>query len=74
MAVARRPLLWGAALTSAARHVPPGWWRSHGAWRHVGPWLLFRMETAYGAETATPTAADVVTWLRWTRAWARVRR
>lgn len=68
--VARRPQLWPAAVGAAARHRPHRWWRRPGA---AAPWLRFRLETAYGAERARPTRDDLVTWLRWCRAWPRAR-
>ncbi|HYI61826.1 MAG TPA: hypothetical protein VEW93_08490 [Acidimicrobiales bacterium] len=70
-AVARRPWLWAAAAGAVARHAPRRWWRGP---RAAAPWLRFRLETAYGAERARPAAGDLVTWLRWCRAWPRARR
>lgn len=72
-ALARHPLLWPAGAATAVRHLPDGWWRSAAARRRAVPWLRFRLETAYGAERATPTGDDLVTWLRWARAWPRAR-
>ena len=66
-AVARRPRLWPTAVVAGARLVPR-------RGRSAGPWVRFRLETAYGPGRAVPTAADVVTWLRWARAWPRARR
>ncbi len=66
-AVARRPSLWATAVVAGARHVPR-------RGRSAGPWLRFRLETAYGRERTVPTADDLVTWLRWARAWPRARR
>lgn len=73
MAVARRPSLWPVGITEAVRHLPDGWWRGPDAARSAVPWLRFRLETAYGSERSTPTAEDLVTWLRWVRAWPRPR-
>lgn len=65
--LARRPVLWPTAVAAGARHLPrPG--------RSAGPWLRFRMETAYGRERSLPTGDDLVTWLAWARAWPRSRR
>lgn len=69
-ALVRRPGLWGAAAAAGARHVP----RHPTRPRDAEAWLRFRMETAYGRERSVPTGSDVVTWLRWVRAWPRVRR
>lgn len=72
-AVARRPVLWPTAVVAAARHAPRRWWR-HPRQAAAGPWVRFRMETNYGAEATGPEADDLVTWLRWCRAWPRARR
>lgn len=69
-ALVRRPGLWAAATTAGVRHLPRR--RLHP--RDAEAWLRFRMETAYGRERDMPTGHDVVTWLRWVRAWPRVRR
>ncbi|HEX7132707.1 MAG TPA: hypothetical protein VF228_09030 [Iamia sp.] len=69
-ALVRRPGLWGAAAAAGARHLPRRLTRP----RSAAPWLRFRMETAYGRERRVPTGPDVVTWLRWVRAWPRARR
>lgn len=73
IALAREPRLWPTAAVAAGRHLPDGWWRGPTALRAAEPWLRFRLETAYGLERATPTPADLITWLRWARAWPRVR-
>lgn len=70
VALARRPRLWGAAAAAGLRHLP----RHPTRPRDAEAWLRFRMETAYGRERAVPTGHDLVTWLRWVRAWPRVRR
>ncbi|HMJ74941.1 MAG TPA: hypothetical protein VK507_03160 [Iamia sp.] len=69
-ALVRRPSLWGAAAAAGVRHLPRRITRP----RSAEPWLRFRMETAYGRERSVPTGGDVVTWLRWVRAWPRARR
>ncbi len=69
-ALVRRPRLWGAAAAAGVRHVP----RRPTRPRDAEAWLRFRLETAYGRERSVPTGSDVVTWLRWVRAWPRVRR
>jgi len=72
-AVAGRPVLWPTLVRAAAAFRPRRWW-NRDAVRRATPWVRFRMETAYGTDRAVPTAADVVTWLRWLRAWPRSRR
>lgn len=67
VAVARRPVLWATAAAAGARHLPR-------RGRSAAPWLRFRMETAYGRERTVPTSGDLVTWLRWARAWPRAKR
>jgi hypothetical protein len=69
-ALVRRPALWGTAAAAGLRHLP----RRPTRPRSAEPWIRFRMETAYGRERSTPTAHDLVTWLRWARAWPKVRR
>lgn len=69
-ALVRQPGLWVAAAAAGVRHLP----RRPTRPRTAEPWLRFRMETAYGRERSTPTGHDLVTWLRWARAWPRVRR
>lgn len=69
-ALVRRPGLWAAAATAGVRHLP----RRLAHPRDAEAWLRFRMETAYGRERSVPTGHDLVTWLRWVRAWPRARR
>lgn len=71
--VARRPSLWVTAVATAGRHLPRRWWRGPGAVAAARPWMGFRLETAYGSRRGRPTAGDLLTWLRWCRAWPRVR-
>lgn len=68
-ALLRRPWLWPAAVVAGVRHLPRRWRRPGSA----GPWLRFRLETAYGDERSTPTGDDLVTWLSWTRTRRRPR-
>jgi len=73
-AVRRHPSLWWPALCAAARFAPRGWWRR-------APFLpvpddrywRFRMETAYGDESAQVDADDMGEVLRWSHR-ARARR
>ena len=71
LAVAAHPTLWFTALRQAWLLAPTGWWRS-------APWLplpdagylRFRMVTAYGGDGAqAPEPDDLLTYLRWCRAW-----
>lgn len=68
-AVSFHPSLWPTALAQARRLARRGWWRGKpplplpddDLWR-------FRMETAYGGRgDATPSAADIRSYLRWCR-------
>lgn len=74
LALVRHPSLWWTALVTAVRLVPDGWWRR----RPFLPvpdrgYVRFRMVTAYGGDgTAPPEPEDLLTYLRWCRAWPRV--
>jgi len=74
VAVLRRPQLWWTALRVLVSLVPRGWWRRP---PHLPlpdrAWLRFRMVTAYGGDgSASATPEDLVTYLRWCRAWPEV--
>ncbi len=72
-AVALRPWLWGTACRQVGRLARPGWWRERPHLPLPDPaYLRFRFVTAYGADGREPTAADLVTYLHWCRAWPRV--
>jgi hypothetical protein len=68
VSLVRRPSAWCAAVTSAIRFAPRGWW-------HRRPFLpvpdarywRFRMETAFGSEEAEPGIEDLVTAMHWAR-------
>lgn len=72
-AVLVRPVLWPAAVRALYRLAPRGWWRRR-------PWLpapdpaflQFRMTTAFGSQSPPPS--EVVSYLRWLRAWPQVTR
>ena len=72
-AVARHPSLWLTAVRQMVKLTPSGWW-------HRRPFLpvpdaaymKFRMVTAYGGDGAAPQAEDLITYLRWCRAWPAV--
>jgi hypothetical protein len=74
VAVVARPPLWGTGLRQAARLARPGWWRRPPFLPLPAPgYLRFRLETAYGGTgEAPPDAADLVAYLRWCRAVARL--
>ena len=74
-AVLLRPDLWWTALGELRRLAPRLWWRSspHLPLPDRRLWE-FRMVTAYGRTDATPTRADVVSFLEWCRAAASVAR
>lgn len=68
------PTLWPTALIVALRLAPRGWWRRS---PHLplpdAEYLHFRLVTAYGGDgTAPAESADLVTYLRWCRAWPSV--
>lgn len=73
LAVAARPTLWATAVRQVLVLAGPGWWRRPP--RLPVPdaaYLRFRLVTAYGADGATPTVDDLVTYLHWCRAWPRI--
>jgi len=67
-AVGRKPSLWWIAVVESVGFAPRGWWHR---WPPIPvpaqEWLAFRMETAYGDESARPSPEDVVAWLDWCR-------
>ena len=70
--LARRPSLWSTAWSQVFRLAAPGWWRRAPflPLPEAG-YLAFRMETQYGNEK-DPDPADVVTYLRWCRAFGQL--
>ncbi len=75
LAVARRPSLWAVAVAQVGRLASPGWWRR----RPYLPlpdeeYLRFRVQTAYGDPERGPPPGDVISYLRWCRAWPRASR
>lgn len=75
-AVLAHPVLWPTALRQAWRLAPTGWWRRRPFLPLPDPgYLRFRMVTAYGGTGDAPAdAGDVVTYLRWCRAWPEAAR
>ena len=73
VAVAPHPGLWGTALRQGRRLTPRGWWRRPPFLPvPTATYLRFRLETAYGGTGDQPPAADdLVTYLRWCRAFPR---
>lgn len=68
-AIAARPRLWSTAARQVARLARTGWWRRPPFLPVPDPaWLAFRLETQYGEPAHPPVPADVVAWLRWSRA------
>jgi hypothetical protein len=69
VAVARRPSLWGTALTQTFRLAEPGWWRRR---PHLpvpsADYLRFRLQTQYGDPSREPEPEDLLTYLHWVRA------
>jgi hypothetical protein len=73
-AIAVRPELWATALRTVWRLRRDRWWEAAPFFPVPSPdYLRFRMVTAYGDATANPSVDDVVTYLRWCRAWPAVR-
>jgi hypothetical protein len=73
VAVAARPVLWPAALRLVVHLAPRGWWRRPPFVPRPDPaYLEFRMVTAFGPEGRTPPAPELVSYLRWLRAWPEV--
>lgn len=73
LAVARHPGLWATAARQVRVLAAPGWWRRRPFLPLPAPdYLRFRLQTAYGgAGDAEPDPADLVTYLRWCRAFPR---
>jgi len=71
LAVLAHPSLWPTALRQVLVLSPSGWWRRPPFVPLPDPgYMRFRMVTAYGGSgdrTAEP--ADLLTYLRWCRAW-----
>ena len=76
LAVLRRPSLWWTALVVVVRLAPDGWWRRPPFLPLPDPsYLRFRGVTAYGGDGSAPMDPDdLVTYLRWCRAWPEVTR
>jgi hypothetical protein len=73
LAVVARPTLWPTALGLMFRLAPRGWWRRPPFLpRPDRAYLEFRMVTAFGPEHGSPPAAELVSYLRWLRAWPEV--
>jgi hypothetical protein len=74
--VLRHPSLLLAAVSETLRLAAPGWWRRWPPLPLPDPALWqFRMETAYGGRgDAVPSAADVVSFLTWSRDMHQYRR
>ena len=74
LAVLARPELWPTALRVLWRLAPRGWWR-RAPYLPLpdAEYLHFRMVTAYGGDGSAPARGDdLVTYLRWCRAWPAV--
>jgi hypothetical protein len=69
-AVLGQPELWPTALRQVRRASRRRWWRRP-PFLPVpsAEYLRFRLLTQYGDGDATPTAEDVVRYLRWCRDW-----
>jgi hypothetical protein len=67
VAVARRPRLWGTALTQLAVLARPGWWRRWPPLPRPDPdCLRFRLTTIYGGDgDRLPEPGELVDYLAW---------
>jgi alpha-beta hydrolase superfamily lysophospholipase len=71
--VAPHPRLWATALRQLRRLAAPGWWRRPPHLPVPDPgYLAFRLRTMYGDAARDPAPEDLLTYLRWCRAWSRV--
>jgi hypothetical protein len=70
LAVLGEPALWPTAFRQLHRAARRGWWRRP-PFLPVpsAEYVRFRVLTQYGDGDATPTADDVVRYLRWCRDW-----
>jgi hypothetical protein len=72
-ALAVHPELWATAVRQVLVLAVDGWWRRPPFLPLPdGAYLRFRFQTMYGDPERSPDAADVVTYLRWCRAWPKV--
>lgn len=73
--VLRHPDIWGVGLAQMWRLRRRGWWRQRPFLPLPGvAYLRFRMVTAYGDPDRSPEPDDLVTYLRWCRAWPALTR
>jgi hypothetical protein len=73
VAVLVRPGLWATALRQVFVLAISGWWRRFPFLPLPDPsYLRFRLLTAYGDPDHQPEPADVVSYLRFCRAWPKV--
>lgn len=70
LAVAAHPSLWLVGVRQVMVLARPGWWRQPPFLPLPDrAYLRFRLQTAYGDAGHDPDPDDVVTYLRWCRAW-----
>jgi hypothetical protein len=73
VALAVRPDLWITAVRQVLVLAVDGWWRRAPFLPLPDPaYLRFRFQTMYGDPDHAPDPGDVVTYLRWCRAWPKV--
>jgi hypothetical protein len=73
LALARHPDLWTTAVRQVLVLAVAGWWRRPPFLPVPDPaYLRFRFQTMYGDPDRAPEPDDVITYLRWCRAWPRV--
>jgi len=73
VALLGHPSLWATGVRQARRLAARGWWRRAPFLPLPAPdYLRFRLETAYGgAGDQQPSPDDLLTYLRWCRAFPR---
>jgi hypothetical protein len=74
--IVRHPSLWPTALRQMRRLAPTRWWLRSPFLPIPSPdYLHFRLVTMYGGQGESEhTAEDLVTWLKWCRAWPEMSR
>jgi len=73
VALLRHPDLWVTAIRQAGVLAVEGWWKRP-PFLPVPDrdYLRFRFQTMYGDPDRAPDPGDVITYLRWCRAWPHV--
>lgn len=73
VALVHRPDLWVTAIRQVGVLAVEGWWKRPPFLPIPDrDYLRFRLQTMYGDPDRAPDPGDVITYLRWCRAWPRV--